>query len=124
MASPQEVEAAVLRIAALLAAVDPELRTRWTADRTVSCRVPDLGVVWSGRLCDDGIVDVSAQETERSQVRLSVRSDDLVALSEGRLSVPAAWATGRLTVQASPMDLLRLRALLPWAPPVRRPWPS
>ena len=124
MASPQDVEAAVLRITALLAAVDPELRARLSADRTVSCRVPDLGVVWSGRLCDGGLVDLTAQGTERPQVRLSVRSDDLVALSEGRLSVPAAWATGRLTVQAGPMDLLRLRALLPWAPPARRPGPS
>lgn len=124
MASPQDVEAAVLRITALLAAVDPDVRARLSEDRTVSCRVRDLDVVWSGRLCDDGLVDLTAQDTERAQVRLSVGSDDLVALAEGRLSAPAAWATGRLTVQAGPMDLLRLRALLPWVPPLRRPGPS
>ena len=124
MASPQDVEAAVLRIAALLATVDPAVRARLSADRTVSCRVPDLGIVWSGRLCDDGLVDLTAQATQRSQVRLSVRSDDLVALSQGRLGVPAAWGTGRLTVQAAPGDLLRLRALLPKPLPVRRPGPS
>ncbi len=112
MASPQEVEAAVLRIAALLASVDPDVRARLSADRTVSCRVPDLDVVWSGRVCHDGLVDVTDEDSERAQVRLSVASDDLVALSEGRLGVPAAWATGRLKVQASPLDLLKLRALL------------
>jgi hypothetical protein len=31
---------------------------------------------------------------------------------EGELSPPIAWATGRLKVQASPLDLLKLRALL------------
>ena len=112
MASPKEVQAAVLRITALLAAVDPQVRTRLSADRTVSCRVPDLDLAWSGRLCDDGLVDLTPDDAERAQVRLKVGSDDLVALSEGRLSVLAAWATGRVTVQASPRDLLRLRALL------------
>lgn len=112
MASPQEVEAAVLQVAALLASVDPEVRARLSVERTVSCRVPDLDVVWSGRLCQDGLVDVTDQDGERSQVRLTVRSDDLVALSQGRLGVALAWATGRLTVQAPPLDLLRLRALL------------
>lgn len=112
MASPQEVEAAVLRIAALLASVDPEVRARLAADRTVSCRVLDLDLVWSGRLCSHGLVDVTDQDGDRPQVRLAVCSDDLVALSQGRLGVALAWATGRLLVKASPLDLLRLRALL------------
>ena len=46
------------------------------------------------------------------QVRLAATSDDLVALVAGALTPPAAWATGRLTVEASVLDLLRLRALL------------
>ena len=112
MASPYEVDAAVARISSLLASVDPEVRGRLSADRTVSCRITDLDVVWSGRLCDEGLVDVSDEDTERAQVRVSTSSDDLVALSEGRLAVPVAWATGRLRVQASPLDLLKLRALL------------
>jgi hypothetical protein len=41
-----------------------------------------------------------------------VPSGRLVALVAGDLGLPAGWATGRLTVEASVLDLLRLRALL------------
>jgi len=112
VASPQEVEAAVQRLVALLGAVDPAVRARLSADRSVSCRVMDLDLVWSGRLCGEGLVDVTDVVAGHAQVRLSIGSDDLVALAEGRLAAPVAWATGRLKVQASPMDLLKLRALI------------
>lgn len=112
MVTPEEVEAAVRRLVGLLASVDPEVRARLSADRTVSCRLPDLDLVWSGRLCNEGLMDVTDGDAARAQVRVSVDSDDLVALVDGRLAVPLAMATGRLRVQASPLDLLRLRALL------------
>ena len=38
-------------------------------------------------------------------------SDDLLALVNGGLKVPAAWATGRLKIDASMMDLLRLKSI-------------
>jgi putative sterol carrier protein len=50
--------------------------------------------------------------SSRPQVRLAASSDDLVALVSGDLTPPVAWATGRLTVEASVLDLLRLRSLL------------
>lgn len=112
MATLPDVEAAVASLVLRLAELDPELRRRYLVDRTVSCRVSDLHVTWAGRLCDDGLVDVRTHAAHRAQVRLSVTSDDLVALAAGRLTVPTAWATGRLRVQAAPLDLLRLRALL------------
>lgn len=112
MATPQEVEAAVRSLVERLAVIDPELRRRYSADRSVSCHVVDLDVIWSGRLCDDGLRDVTDTATNRAQVRLAVTSDDLLALARGTLTVPSAWAMGRLRVQASPLDLLRLRALL------------
>ncbi len=112
MATPREVEAAVRSLVERLAEVEFDVRRRYCVDRTVSCRVSDLDVVWSGRLCDDGLRDLTSAGADRAQVRLAVNSDDLVALSDGRLAVPSAWATGRLRVQANPMDLLRLRSLL------------
>ena len=112
MATPREVETAVRSLVERLAEVEPDVRRRYCVDRTVSCRVSDIDVVWSGRLCDDGLRDLTSAEADRAQVRLAVSSDDLVALSDGRLAVPSAWATGRLRVQANPMDLLRLRSLL------------
>ena len=116
MASLQECEAALQELAARFAAVDADLRRRHAADRTVSCRVPDLGVVFSVRLHDGSVEDVRCRPehdpAETAQVRLAADSDDLVALVSGALAPPAAWATGRLTVEASVLDLLRLRALL------------
>jgi hypothetical protein len=112
VATSAEVETAVRALAQRLADVDPELRRRYSADRTVSCRVPDLDVVWSARLCDEGLCGLTDAGDERAQVRLSVSSDDLLDLTAGRLAVPVAWASGRLRVQAGPLDLLRLRAVL------------
>ena len=115
MATVQECERALRELAERLAAVDPELRARHVVSRTLACRVPDLEVVFLARLTDDGIEELrcsDGEHTDGAQVRLTAGSDDLVALAGGELSPPVAWATGRLKVQASPLDLLKLRALL------------
>ena len=112
MASVHEVEAALHDLAARLAAVDADLRARHTVDRTVSCTVSDLGVVFVGQLSDDGLTDIRQDGDASAQVRLTAGSDDLIALTQGRLGLPSAWATGRLKVEASVLDLLRLRSWL------------
>jgi predicted lipid carrier protein YhbT len=112
VASEAECDTALRRLADRLGSLDPDTRAKHLLDRTVSCRVPDLEVTWCGRLCEDGIVDVRHDHTSRAQVRLTIHSDDLVALVDGRLAVPVAVATGKIRVQASPFDLLRLSAFL------------
>lgn len=112
MASAVECEQAVQSVVARLADLDPDVRRKYVVERTVSCRISDLGVTWSGRLSLDGICDLSDTDNSKAQVRLTVDSDDLLALVEGRLQVPAAVAVGRLRVQANPLDLLKLRTLL------------
>lgn len=112
MATAAEVESALLSVVARLDQVDPETRGKHVLDRTVSCTVPDLGVVWSARLCDEGLRDLTCAPVEQAQVRLQVGSDDLLALAAGRLPVVTAWATGRLRVDARVLDLLKLRTLL------------
>jgi predicted lipid carrier protein YhbT len=118
VASQSQVDQAVASVAARLRRVDPQVRSRHVVQRTVACHVPDLGLTWSGLLCEDGLVGVVAQETaaldggERAQVRLHVDSDDLVALADGQVPLAVAWAAGRLRVEASVRDLLKLRALL------------
>lgn len=115
MASVQECERALLSLADKLAAVDPEVRAKFVVTRTLACRVPDLDVVFLAILNDEGIEQLRYLQGARgdgAQVRLAADSDDLLALVGGELSPPVAWATGRLKVQASPLDLLKLRALL------------
>jgi hypothetical protein len=48
----------------------------------------------------------------QAQVRFTAKSDDLVAIAEDPGSFGRAWLTGRLKVEASILDLLRLRKLL------------
>lgn len=112
MASAGECEAALRSLVALLAEVDPATREKYVLERTVSVRITDLDVTWSGRLSDEGLTDLSSADDEKAQIRLSLGSDDLVALVDGRLAVPTAFATGRVRVQASPFDLLRMRSFL------------
>ena len=112
MASQAECDAALRGLADMLAQVDPEVRRKFVVDRTVSCKVTDLGVTWWARLGDAGLVDLVLAPEEKAQVRVSVSSDDLLALVAGRLAIPSAVATGRVRVQASPFDLLRLSAFL------------
>ncbi len=113
MATLEQCRDAVQGLVDRLAEVDPELRAKYVVERTVSCVVRDLDVTFTARLTDEGITDMRTTEDGASaQVRLATSSDDLLALADGRLSIPAAWATGRLKVDASVLDLLKLRSLL------------
>lgn len=115
MADPDEVDSALRELAGRLADVAPELRARHVVERTVSCRVPDLGLVWSGQLHADGLTNIRTEpdgRAARAQVRLVASSDDVLALAAGRLPVASAWISGRLRIEASLLDLLKLRTLL------------
>lgn len=113
MATLAECERAVAALRDRLADVEPELRRKYAVERTVVCRVRDLDAVLLGRFDDDGALrDVRTADSGTAQVKLTTTSDDLIALLEGRLAVPTAWATGRLKIEASVLDLLKLRSLL------------
>ncbi|MCW2600625.1 MAG: hypothetical protein JWM02_2454 [Frankiales bacterium] len=112
MASEAECAQAFRTLTDLLADVDPETRGKYALDRTVSCRVTDLGVTWSARVSEDGLEDLTTDDGSKAQVRVTVTSHDLMALVEGRLALATAFATGKLRVQASPFDLLRLSSFL------------
>ncbi|MCW2571821.1 MAG: sterol-binding protein [Frankiales bacterium] len=113
MATLEAVEQAVHDLLERLAEVDPDVRRRYAVERTVACRVRDLDIVFLAAFDDDGAIrDLTTAERGDGQVKLSASSDDLIALIEGRLSVPTAWATGKLRIDASMLDLLKLRSLL------------
>lgn len=113
MATEEETRAALDEIAARLIAVDPEELARHVVERTISCRVPDLDLVFLTRIHEGGLDPFERTDSANgAQVRLTVRSDDLVALAADDLNVARAWATGRLKIEASFTDLLRLRKLL------------
>ena len=113
MVDEDECRAALERIAQRLAEVDPEKFAANVVERSISCRVPDLARAWRTRLHPDGMDPfVPDPDPGSAQVRLTVDSDDLIALANDDLGVAKAWATGRLKIEASIFDLLRLRRLL------------
>jgi hypothetical protein len=85
-------------------------------DRSMSCRLLDLGQVVQGRLRDHGVHDLQVMPDDpsvpKADIRFEMASDDLIALTEGRLHFGSAWAHGRVKVHAGVRDLLRLRKLL------------
>jgi hypothetical protein len=113
MASHEDCRAALEHIAERLRQVDPAEFAAHAVERTISCRVPDLETAWQTRLHTRGLDPFSLTDDPRAaQVRLTVASDDLVALADDELSVAKAWAVGRLKIEANIFDLLRLRKLL------------
>lgn len=113
MATVEETRSALERIAARLTKVDADALAKHVVERTISCRVPDLGLIFLTRIHKGGLDDFQTVETaDTAQVRLTVNSDDLVALATDELHVAKAWAAGRLKIEASLGDLLRLRKIL------------
>ncbi|GAC1330333.1 MAG: hypothetical protein NVSMB13_18370 [Mycobacteriales bacterium] len=112
MATLEECEAALAQLAHRLSGVNPDLRRKHVLERTVSCKIPDLDATFSGQLRDGGLHDVELHPRPGAQIKLTVVSDDLVAITEGRLNFASAWATGKLKVEASMLDLLKLRGMI------------
>jgi hypothetical protein len=85
-------------------------------DRSLSCRLTDLEQVVRGQLAQGKVRDLhvvpEGDPTPQADIRLTMTSDDLVALTDGRLSFGPAWASGRVKLEAGFRDLLRLRKLL------------
>ncbi len=112
MATVDECRAALTQLADRMAANAAQTRTKLDLDRTMSCRVPDLGAAFHGRLTGGRIVDVADGEDPTAKLKLTADSDDLIALVQGKLNVASAWASGRIKIDASLMDLMKLRKLL------------
>jgi len=93
-----------------------EERRKHIRERSVSVVVPDLATAFDMRLTLDGLADVAHRSLDlpspKPQVRITVDSDGLVALAEGRLDATRALLTRRVRVEAAVGDLLRMRRLL------------
>jgi predicted lipid carrier protein YhbT len=114
MATAQECRAALESLTARISEMDAKERETHLADRTMSCRVTDLGVTFVTRLSPngaDGLTEAAA-DAPRAQIRFSAKSDDVLAIAADPGTFAKAWLTGRLKVEGGVLDLLRLRKLL------------
>jgi putative sterol carrier protein len=109
VATPEECRAAIEALAVKLAGSD---KRNSVLERTVSCRLTDTGVTYRGELRDGGIHNVSTDPGPPGQIRLTMTSEDLVAFGAGQLSLGSAWLGGRVKVEGSLLDLLRLKSMI------------
>ncbi|RAJ78732.1 MULTISPECIES: SCP2 sterol-binding domain-containing protein [unclassified Streptomyces] len=115
MATIEECREALSRLADSMAGADGDVRAAVALDRSLSCHIRDLDTTFSGRLEDGRITVLDTRPgppAEKAQIRLAMTGDDLVAMVDGRLNFAKAWASGRVKLEASFRDLLRLRTLL------------
>lgn len=110
MATAEECEQALHQLADRLAASESS-RDKIGSDRSLSCTIRDLNVVFAARLKDGQLVDIERAASKDPQIRLAMTSDDLIALVQGRLKMGPALATGRVRIDAGVRDLIRLRSL-------------
>ncbi|GAA2806945.1 SCP2 sterol-binding domain-containing protein [Kitasatospora sp. CM 4170] len=115
MANAEECRTALEQLSRNLARSTGDVRKAAALDRSLTCRITDLDLTFSGRLRGGRIEDVTeapGPPAAKAEIRLTMTSDDLVAMVDGRLNFASAWATGRVKLEAGFRDLLRLRTLL------------
>jgi len=114
MATAEECRKALESLTGRIAEMDADVRQSKLLDRTLSCRVTDLGVTYLTRLGPHGSdpVTEAVSTSPPAQIRFTAKSDDVVAIAKDPGSFARAWLTGRLKVEGSFLDLLHLRRLL------------
>ena len=113
MASKAEVEQQLRALMARLDGNEANVRSAIPTRKVLRCLVPDLGAAWFS-VVENGHVSPPSETPPdgRADITLRVGSDDLVDLVQGRMSFLSAFTSGKVRVDASIVDLLRLRSLL------------
>ncbi|GAA3774762.1 hypothetical protein GCM10022206_11800 [Streptomyces chiangmaiensis] len=115
MATIEECRSALDKLSDNLTNTDGDVRAAAALDRSLSCRITDLDITFVGRLRDGRIEvldTVQGPPPDRAQIRLTMTGDDLVAMVDGELNFARAWGSGRVKLEASLLDVFRLRKLL------------
>jgi SCP-2 sterol transfer family len=114
MATAEQCKVALQTLTGRISGMDAKDRAAHLVDRTLSCRIPDLGVTFLTRLGPQGAdpVTEAGRDAPAAQVRFTANSDDVVAIAADPGSFARAWLTGRLKVNGSIFDLMHLRKLM------------
>ena len=114
MATAEECRKALDSLIARISGLDAADRAANFPERTMSCRVPDLNLLFATRIGPDGADPVTEVplDSKPAQVRFIANSDDLVAIANDPPAFARAWLTGKLKIEANFFDLLRLRKFL------------
>lgn len=80
--------------------------------RVIAIEVPDLRATYWTELEDGTMHGLHQGESPDADIRVTARSDDLVAMVDGKKSLFSSYLSGHVRVDASLSDLLALRRLL------------
>jgi predicted lipid carrier protein YhbT len=112
VATVHEVDAVLFDLLTRFEQVDSGTRSILPTRRVIEARFPDLDLVRHAEWRQGELFVLDEPPQRRADIRVTVDSDDLVAMAEGRLSFSRAYAGNRIRLDASMTDLLRLRAVL------------
>ncbi len=114
MATQEQCRKALESLTGRLSSPEVLERAARLGEKTLSCRVTDLGVTFITKLTPHGAEPVTEAtgSTPPAQIRVIASSDHVVAIADSPADFAKAWLTGRLRVEGSIKDLLQLRKLL------------
>ena len=113
MTSAEECRSALQKLAGRLSELSPAERDQYFGNRMISVTIPDLNVTYVTVLgAGNDPVREAAPGDPPADIRITAKSDEVVALAEQPMNIARAWVTGRVKIEASMKDLFRLRRLL------------
>ncbi len=113
MTTAEECRAALQKLAGRLSELSSDEREQYFGNRTISVTVPDLNVTYVTVLGSgaDPVREAAPGEAP-ADIRMTAKSDEVIALAEQPMNIARAWMSGRVKIEASMKDLFRLRRLL------------
>ncbi|MGZ4119049.1 MAG: SCP2 sterol-binding domain-containing protein [Actinomycetota bacterium] len=110
MASAAEVERSIRALMKRLSDASPDPDS--IPNRSIMCVLPDLPSAYRVELRKGKLRGLrKAEAGEKTDARITARSDDLIALIDGRLGIAYAFLTGKVKIDAPASDLLMLRRI-------------
>jgi hypothetical protein len=112
VATSEEVEETLERLISRFRRLDDSYKTMLPSHRVVEAEFPDLDLVYHAQWDDGTVSELHQGPADDPNIRVSMSSDDLIAMDQGDLGFRRAFATNRLRLEASMTDLLRLRSVM------------
>ena len=115
MASREQVESRLRKLLERLAGAGPAVRAQLartlSSPRVIQMDVPDLEASWWAELAEGRMSPLREGAPAAADIRITARSDDLVAVIDGERNLFSSYVAGQLKIQASLSDLMALRKL-------------